>query len=133
MSQQMSVSRPFLRRGWRAWFQVRGRHVGYIAFALNRLTGLGLVLYLILHLMVLSLLTRGPNAWDAFVRLAKSPLFLLLDGILLFGILFHGLNGVRVVLVSMGIGVRRHKELFWALMGLAALLLLGGVWGMWHV
>lgn len=113
------------RGGWK-WFDVRGRRVGGWAFALNRLTGLGLVLYLLIHLFALSLLVRGEAAWDAFIRLMKSPPVLALDGVLLFGLLFHGLNGVRLTLVGLGIGVREHKTLFWVLMALGGLLLLWG-------
>ncbi len=112
-----------------AWLHLKGRHVGAWAFALNRLAGLGLVLYLILHLFVLSLLAKGPRAWDDFVALAKSPLILPLDVILLAGILYHGLNGVRIALIGVGIGVRQHKTMFWTLMVIVAVLLAVGTWG----
>lgn len=107
-----------------AWFDVRKRSVGSWAFALNRLTGLGLVLYLFLHLGVLSLLLQGEDAWNQFVTIAKNPLFLLLDVALIFGFLFHALNGIRVALVGMGIGVKHQRALFWVLAAICALLLL---------
>jgi len=106
-----------------AWFDVRKRRVGSWAFALNRLTGLGLVLYLFLHLIVLSTLLRGPEAWDQFLAIARSPLYLLLDVVLIFGLLIHALNGIRVALVGMGIGANNQKTLFWVLAALAAILL----------
>ncbi len=111
------------RRPLQAWFDVRRRRLGSWAFALNRLTGLGLTLYLFLHLFVLSNLLRGEAGWNDFLRLARTPLFLALDVILIFGILYHGLNGIRVALVGMGVGARQHRRLFWALMvpGLALL------------
>lgn len=111
-----------------AWFDVVGRKVGTWAFALNRLTGLALTLYLLLHLGVLSLLALGETQWDAFIALARSPLFLALDVILIFGILYHGLNGIRVALVGMGFAVRWQKALFWWLMALGALLLAASGW-----
>ena len=40
------------------WFKPAKRGLGMWAFVLNRITGLGLVLYLILHLFVLSTLLR---------------------------------------------------------------------------
>jgi succinate dehydrogenase / fumarate reductase, cytochrome b subunit len=69
------------------WFDIRRREVGMWAYALNRITGIGLVVYLYLHLGILSMLMRGQSAWDAFVALARSPLYLTLDVILLAGIL----------------------------------------------
>jgi len=106
------------------WFDVRQRKLGMWAYALNRIAGIGLVVYLYLHLAVLSLLSRGPGAWDAFVSLARSPFFLTLDVILLAGILIHGLNGLRVTLTGLDIGVKAHKALFGVVM-LVAVVALG--------
>jgi succinate dehydrogenase / fumarate reductase cytochrome b subunit len=80
----------------------------------NRVTGLGLLVYLYLHLGVLSLLLAGESAWTDFLEVATSTVFLLLDVVLLFGLLFHGLNGVRVALVGSGIVPNRQRALFWA-------------------
>lgn len=114
------TARP--KRPLLAWFDVRKHRLGSWAFALNRLTGLGLTLYLFLHLGILSLLLQGESAWDDFVALAKSPLFLTLDVILLFGIVFHGLNGIRVGLVGMGIATDKQRLLFWILMAVGLVL-----------
>lgn len=120
---------PTRVEGVMAWFNVRRRGLGSLAFVLNRLTGLGLVVYLFVHLLVLSLLAQGPSAWDEFVRLARSPLFLFLDVVLIAGILIHGLNGIRVTLVGLGIGVARQKMAFVGLMAAAALLLMAAILG----
>ncbi len=120
------VTSPARRRGFVGWFDPRGRRLGGYAFILNRLTGLGLVLYLYLHLGILSLLVQGPNAWDTFVDIALSPPFLLLDVVLLTGMLIHGLNGIRVGLVGLGLVASRQKALFIAAMVIAALVALAG-------
>ena len=95
------------------WLDVRGRRVGMWAYVAMRISAIGLVLYLFLHLVILSQLAVGPSAWDGFVALAKSPAFLALDVILIVGILVHGLNGLRLTLVGLGIGVPRHKTMLW--------------------
>jgi succinate dehydrogenase / fumarate reductase cytochrome b subunit len=123
---------PKVRRAGR-WFDVRRRKLGMWAYALNRITGIGLVVYLYLHLAVLSLLLRGPRSWDSFVSLVRAPYFLALDVILLAGILIHGLNGLRVTLTGFDVGVKAQKALFGVLMlvavvalGAAALMIFGG-------
>ena len=58
-----------------------------------------------------------------FLTIAKNPLFLLFDVVLIFGLLFHALNGIRVALVGMGIGIKSQKTLFWILAVIAAILL----------
>jgi succinate dehydrogenase / fumarate reductase, cytochrome b subunit len=107
-----ATTSPARRRGIAGWFDPRGRRLGGYAFILNRLTGMGLVLYLYMHLVILSLLVQGPNAWDTFVEIALSPPVLVFDVILLAGMLFHGLNGIRIGLVGMGLVVNRQKALF---------------------
>ena len=130
MSKKVSITgdkvRP--RRPLRSWFDLRRRGVGSWAFALNRLTGLGLTLYLFLHLGVLSILLQGDSAWNDFVTLVKSPLFLILDVILLFGLIFHGLNGIRVTLVGLGFITEKQRSLFWGLMVVGILLLFIASW-----
>lgn len=115
-----ATTSPARRRGLAGWFDPRGRRLGGYAFILNRLSGMGLVLYLYMHLVILSLLVQGPNAWDTFVDIALSPPVLVFDVILLAGMLFHGLNGIRVGLVGMGLVVSRQKALFIAAFVVAA-------------
>lgn len=127
---QQTTSRERVRpkRPLLAWFDVRRDRVGSWAFALNRLTGLGLTLYLVIHLAVLYLLTQGESQWDRFVEIVRSPWFLALDVVLIFGILFHGLNGLRVALVGLGVGARRHRAMFWILSTIGLVLLLISAW-----
>src|SRR5512133_3261080 len=86
-----------------AWFDPRWREVGTWAFILNRLSGIGLTVYLFLHLIVLGTLARGPDAYDSFIALAKSPLFVLGELLVVIGGLYHGLNGLRIILTSFGV------------------------------
>ena len=120
------VQRKGLGPGPVGWLDPRGRTLGHVAFVANRVTGLGLVLYLYLHLAVLSMLLRGEDAWDGFLELATTTIFLLLDVLLLFGILYHGLNGIRVALVGTGIAPNAQKALWIAGSVIGTLLLLAG-------
>jgi succinate dehydrogenase / fumarate reductase cytochrome b subunit len=105
------------------WLDVRRRKLGMWAYALNRITGIGLVVYLYLHLIVLSLLLGGPAAWDSFVGVARSPYVLALDVILLAGILIHGLNGLRITLTSFSIGLGAQKAVFIVVLVVSAVAL----------
>ncbi|HZQ09561.1 MAG TPA: hypothetical protein VFD70_23490 [Anaerolineae bacterium] len=109
------------------WFDLRRLRVGNIAYILNRVTALGLVAYLYIHLVVLSLLAQGPSGWDPFIRVARTPFFLMLDVILLAGLLIHGLNGIRLALTGFGVGIRGQKPLFVALMIVAAVALIAAI------
>ncbi len=117
----------------RGWADLRGRREGGLAFLLMRLTGIGLVAYLFLHLYTLRLLAQGPEAWDAFIAVAKSPPFLALDGLLILGLLYHALNGVRVTLLGLGIGVPHQARLFWGVVALTLLITGAAVYAIFSI
>jgi succinate dehydrogenase/fumarate reductase cytochrome b subunit len=73
---------------------------------------------------VLSTLLRGESAWTGFLRLATKPLFLGLDVLLVFGLLAHGLNGLRVALIGTGVAPDRQKALLWTVVIVGAIVLL---------
>jgi succinate dehydrogenase / fumarate reductase cytochrome b subunit len=101
----------FLRRlTW--WLEPRWRDPGWWAFALNRLTGHILILYLAAHMLVLAMLTQGEDGWNSLLGIFGSRPFLVGDVLLIAAILFHGLNGVRIMLLTAGIGTRRSSQLF---------------------
>jgi succinate dehydrogenase cytochrome b subunit len=120
---------PVLRKapGPTAWFDIRRRGTGHWAFSLMRITGLGLVFYLYLHLAVLSLLLAGPSSWDGFLGLATTPLFLGLDVLLVIGLVIHGLNGLRVALIGTGVVPDRQKALFFTFMVVGGIVVLATI------
>jgi succinate dehydrogenase / fumarate reductase cytochrome b subunit len=108
----ISTPRPvgMLRRlGY--WIEPRWRDPGWLAFALNRLTGHILVLYLVLHLIVLSQLLDGPEGWNRLLGLFGSRPFLVGDTLLIAAVVFHGLNGLRVAALTIGVGARHTTAL----------------------
>ena len=101
------------------WFDPRNKSLGSWAFILNRITGLGLTLYLFLHLIMLGQLAKGPEAYDGFIALVKNPIFLTGELLVIAAALIHGLNGIRIGLTSFGIAGGKQKQLFVGLMTVA--------------
>jgi len=93
-------------RNFLQWFDPRGRSAGSWGFMLNRITGLGLVLYLAMHMIVLFQLTRGAEAYDSFIQLMKNPIFIIGELLVIAAGIMHGINGIRIGLTSFGIAVR---------------------------
>jgi len=125
------AQRPW--RGAAGWANLRGRHLGSVAFLTNRVTGLLLIGYLYLHLGVLFLLTEGPGSWASVLHLFKSHYVLALESLLILFILVHGLNGLRLALVGTGVGVRHQKAWFTAAMSVSAVLYAVAVLAMFGV
>ena len=101
------------------WFNPLHRQAGNWAFILSRLSALGLTLYLFLHLVVLFQLSQGPEAYDGFLALIHSPLFVFAELLVVAAVFIHGLNGLRILLTSFGIGVNQQKTLFYAAMAIS--------------
>jgi succinate dehydrogenase / fumarate reductase cytochrome b subunit len=108
--------------GFLNWFDPRNRQPGTWAFILNRITGLGLTLYLFLHLMILGLLALGPNAFDAFIKLASSPIILIGELLVVAAGIIHGFNGIRIGLTTFGVGVTKQKQMFYVFFAIAVVL-----------
>ncbi|HEY9087374.1 MAG TPA: succinate dehydrogenase, cytochrome b556 subunit [Anaerolineaceae bacterium] len=101
------------------WFDPRYRQIGTWGFILNRVTALGLTLYLFMHLIALGQLAKGAAAYDGFIALVENPLFKLGEMLVIAAGLIHGLNGIRIALNSFGIGTRYQRVMFLGLMALA--------------
>ncbi len=104
-------NQPSANKVWK-WFNPMGRQLGGLAFSLNRLSALGLTVYLFLHLVVLGQLAIGESAYQSFLDLINHPLFILAELLVVAAGIFHALNGLRIVLTSFNIGVGIQKQLF---------------------
>lgn len=116
-------NQPSAGKFW-SWFNPLGRQAGGWAFILNRVTALGLTLYLFLHLVVLGQLAQGPGAYDKFLMLTENPFIKFGEWAVVAAVFIHGLNGIRIILTSFGVGVTRQKQLFYGFMALAAFFIL---------
>lgn len=82
--------------------------VGTWAWLLHRITGFYLLFYILqFHAILIStLLFRGEEAFDAMLALLMfHPVFKVLNALLLAAVYYHILNGIRLLLHDMGIGV----------------------------
>jgi succinate dehydrogenase / fumarate reductase, cytochrome b subunit len=105
---------------WLRWFDPRFRQPGTWGYILNRITAIGLTVYLVLHLGVLSTLARGSGAYDTFIAIVKSPGFKFGELLVVAAGIIHGTNGIRIVLNSFGLAVRYQKAILYALMTVSA-------------
>ena len=97
----------------------RNRHLGQWAHGAHRLTGIIIVLYLLVHIVINSLpMIAGTPAYDSFLMTSRKPLVAALEFLLVVAIMFHLLNGVRLVLVDIFPVTRIQKRLLWAVVAL---------------
>ena len=98
--------------------------VGMWAWVLHRLSGIGIVLYLLLHATMMGTsLILGQEAFNATLNtLMTNPVLHLAEIGLVGCILYHGMNGIRLLLFDLGIGFSSQKQIFWVSMAIGAAL-----------
>ena len=69
---------------------------GHLAFLLHRVTGLGTVLFLTIHILDTALVYFRPELYMDAVALYRSTLFGIGEVFLVFCVFYHGINGLRI-------------------------------------
>ena len=98
---------------------------GAWAWLLHRATGVGVLLFLLAHIVDTALIGFGPEAYEHALSLYRLPLFKLGEIALVFAVIYHSVNGIRVILVDFWEGgTKYHKRLFWgSVVGTAVLFI----------
>lgn len=78
----------------------RGRE-GQLAYLLHRLTGLGTLLFLVIHILDTSTVYFFPSLYEEAIALYRSTPFMVGEMGLVFSIIYHGVNGVRLAYIDL--------------------------------
>ena len=74
---------------------------GMWLFLLHRLTGLGTLLFLSTHIVTTSMVYFSPARYSQFITLFRTPLFMLGEIVLVFCVIFHGVNGLKIAIFDL--------------------------------
>ncbi|MEM0127799.1 MAG: hypothetical protein QXO03_01760 [Thermoplasmatales archaeon] len=95
------------KKGWISWFNPFKYGLDRWLYALHRLTGIVLGLYLILHIFETSEILRGPVTWESVMVSLDWPFGVHLGPVILslvfLAAVYHGLNGLRLTIVENGL------------------------------
>jgi succinate dehydrogenase / fumarate reductase cytochrome b subunit len=94
------------------------RSTGFVSFVLRRLTGVALVIYLLMHMWVIGGINGGADL--------DSPLFRLAEIGLLAAVVYHGIDGIRLLIVHYFDVTEYRKSLFYATMVVSVILVIAG-------
>lgn len=82
------------------WVFRRPRNLEKLALAVQRVSGVGLLVYLFFHLFVTGSVTGGRESWDGVMGVLSNPLAHVGELLVVAGATFHGINGIRVMLLE---------------------------------
>ncbi len=127
--------------GLKGWFWGGRYGIERYAYILHRITGLAILAYFLLHILVSSSRVLGRGTWNSVMGFLESPFFKVGEFLIYVAFAYHALNGIRLVLTELGVGlgvprqpvfpystsVKRQRPLLIGVMIVAAVIvLLGG-------
>jgi len=79
-------------------------------YILHRLTGLGILMFFLLHIFASSVRMYGPESWAVAMGILKNPIFVLGEFLVFVAFAFHALNGIRLIFIELGLAVGKAEE-----------------------
>lgn len=102
---------------------------GQWAWVLHRVTGVGVLLFLLAHIVDTALIGWGPEIYNKVIAIYHLPLFRVGEVILAGMVLYHALNGIRITIIDLWEEATRfHRQLFYAEVTLFLIIFLPGAY-----
>jgi len=104
---------------------------GMWSWVAQRITGVAVFFFLLVHVLDTALVRVSPDAYDRVIDFYKTPIVNLLEVGLVGAVLYHALNGVRVILIDFWEkGPRYQRQMLWGLLTVWAVLMVPGAYFM---
>ena len=89
----------------------------------HRITGVLIFFFLFAHVIDTAMVRVSPEAYNTAVETYKNPVVGLLEAGLVAAVLFHALNGLRVILVDFWAqGTRYQRQMSYGVVAVSVLL-----------
>ena len=103
----------------------RGRE-GMWSWVAHRVTGVAIFFFLLVHVLDTALVRVSPQAYNDVIGTYKNPVMGLGEAGLVAAIVFHALNGLRIILVDFWAkGPKYQRAMLWAVVVLWVVLMAG--------
>jgi succinate dehydrogenase / fumarate reductase cytochrome b subunit len=94
------------------------------SWVLHRITGATIFFFLFVHVLDTALVRISPQAYDEVIDTYKTPIVGLMELALVATVLYHALNGIRVILIDFWWKGTRYQRLMLWVIGIAWLLIM---------
>lgn len=79
-------------------------------YTLHRITGVGILLFFVIHIFASSGRVFGPESWKVTMIVLQNPVFKIGEAFVFIGFAFHALNGIRLILIELGFMVGKPEQ-----------------------
>lgn len=85
------------------------------SWLLHRITGLGVLLFLLVHIVDISLLGLGPTIYNESLNLFTIGIVRFISLALIAAVLYHAFNGVRIIIIDFWPKGARYQGIMFAI------------------
>ncbi|KOV80357.1 succinate dehydrogenase, cytochrome b556 subunit [Lentzea sp. NPDC042327] len=105
--------------------------LGMWSWVAHRITGVLTFFFLFTHVLDTALVRVSPNAYDAVIETYKNPVVNLFEVGLVGAVLYHALNGIRVMLVDFWEkGAKYQRVMLWVVLAVWVVVMIPGFYFM---
>lgn len=79
-------------------------------YTLHRITGVGILLFFMIHIFASSGRVFGPESWKITMIVLQNPVLKIGEAFVFIGFAFHALNGIRLILIELGFMVGKPEQ-----------------------
>ncbi len=88
------------------------------SWVLHRITGATIFFFLFVHVLDTALVRVSPQAYNEVIDTYKTPIVGLMEVGLVVAVLYHALNGIRIILIDFWQhGPRYQRQMLWVVLG----------------
>lgn len=89
------------------------------SWVLHRITGVTIFFFLFVHVLDTAVIRIDPNKYSEIIETYKTPIIGLMEIALVGCVLYHALNGVRIILVDFWAkGPKYQRQMLWVILTL---------------
>jgi succinate dehydrogenase / fumarate reductase cytochrome b subunit len=93
-------------------FRYRGSE-GMLAWAFHRISGVAIWLFVLLHVLDIWLVGVNPTLYDDVLTFYASPIGRILEVLLGAALLYHALNGLRIIVMDFWPAMTSYHRQMW--------------------
>jgi succinate dehydrogenase / fumarate reductase cytochrome b subunit len=88
---------------------------GMLAWAFHRISGLAIFAFVVLHIVDIFLVGAAPDVYNTLLSIYATPGGILMEWLLGAAVLYHALNGLRIVVMDFWPSMTRYHRQLWYL------------------
>ena len=100
---------------------------GMWAWVLQRITGVAIFFFLFVHVLDTAVIRVNENTYTEIIATYQTWYIGLMEIGLVFCVLYHALNGLRVILIDFwGSGPKYQRQMLWVVLGVFSVVFIAG-------